>query len=122
MEGTFNASEIYDIGIRIEENGKAFYLNAFEKTEDGDVKKLFSDLAKWEDTHIGIFQKLKSQLEGSETAEIVDPDNEAGLYLKAIADSHIFLNVDGTIFHAIIFQGHGWGRILWNRPRQYWKA
>jgi len=88
----YNAEEIYQIGIEIEKNGKAFYQAATEKVDDSDAKKLLSDLSKWEDNHISIFEKLQASLpEDATSAGSFDPDEESVRYLKAVADSHIFL-------------------------------
>ncbi len=88
----YNAREVYDIGIEIEKNGKAFYDAATLETDEPGFKKLFSDLSKWEDSHVSLFKKLKSELKGKANDEslVFDPNNESALYLKATADSHVF--------------------------------
>lgn len=97
----YNAEEIYEIGIEIEKNGKAFYEAAAEKTEDPDIKKFLNGLAVWEDDHITLFENLRSELSGRKTEESAfDPDNEAHLYMKAAAESHVFkksLNVSSIL-------------------------
>ena len=89
MPIVFNANEVYEIGIEIEKNGKAFYEAATEKADDPDNKEFLKSLAEWEDSHIALFKKLRDDLAGKEKEEnVFDPDNEAHLYLKAAADSH----------------------------------
>lgn len=91
MPIVFNANEVYEIGIEIEKNGKAFYEAAAAKMEDPDNKEFLKSLANWEDSHIALFTNLRDELAGKEKEEnLFDPDNEAHLYLKAAADSHIF--------------------------------
>lgn len=98
MPIAYNANEVYEIGIEIERNGKAFYEAAVESVEDPDTKKFLDDLAKWEGQHISLFEKLQSELSEQENEDnVFDPDNEAHLYLKAAAASHVFRkNLDIT--------------------------
>lgn len=92
MPIVYNAEEIYEIGIEIEKNGKAFYEAAAEKAEDPDIKIFLNDLAVWEDQHITLFEILRSELTDKISAEnAFDPDNEAHRYMKAAAESHIFI-------------------------------
>ena len=93
MTFQFNAELIFEIGVQIEKNGKAFYLEAAKKASDDASKTLFTELAKWEDTHIAVFQQLQADLPdmaGDDT--LFDPDNELVSYLQAAADSHVFDN------------------------------
>ncbi|MBW1895446.1 MAG: ferritin family protein [Deltaproteobacteria bacterium] len=91
MSITYNAEEIYDIGIQIETNGWAFYQAAAESAEEEDVKKLLTDLAHWEKAHIDLFKELKKQIPSDlQTDPSLDLDQQQLLYLKAAADTHIF--------------------------------
>ena len=91
MPIVFNVDEVYEIGIEIEKNGKEFYTKAAEKAHDSQFKKFLQDLAAWEDKHISVFEKLKSELpEKYKEQTLFDPNNEKHLYMKAAADSHIF--------------------------------
>ena len=91
MPAIFNADEVYETGVEIEKNGRDFYIIAADKAEDPDMKKFYNDLAAWEEKHIALFEKLKSELPDEAEGETVfDPDNQKHLYLKAAADSHIF--------------------------------
>jgi rubrerythrin len=91
MSVTYNAEEIYDMGIQIERNGKAFYQAAAEWATDGEVKKLLNDLAQWENAHIGLFKELKKKIPTDlQTDPIFDLDQQQLLYLKAAADTHVF--------------------------------
>jgi rubrerythrin len=88
----FNAEEIYQIGVEVEKNGEAFYLQAAQACPDEDAKKLFSELAAWEKGHISLFEDLKSQLPSQlSDGETLDLDEQKQMYLKAAADSHIFI-------------------------------
>ena len=88
----FNAREIFDIGVQIEANGKAFYEAAAKKTAETSTKEFFLELAAWENTHIALFSELRDALpKGAGNVPVFDPNEEAALYLQATADSHVFV-------------------------------
>jgi rubrerythrin len=89
MAIAFNVDEIFEMAEQIERNGASFYREAVRKTNDKAMQKTFSDLAVMEDGHLIIFQEMRKQL-GPESKgnEVFDPDNEAALFLQAMADSH----------------------------------
>jgi rubrerythrin len=87
----YNADEIYEIGVEIERNGEQFYRAGAELTDDADVKRLLTDLANWETSHIELFSDLKEHLPtGFEEDPDFDRDEQKHAYLKAAADSHVF--------------------------------
>jgi rubrerythrin len=89
---TFNAREIFDIGVQIEVNGKAFYEAAAKKVAETATREFFLELAAWEATHIKLFGELRDALPaGAGNAPLFDPNDEAALYLQATADSHVFV-------------------------------
>ena len=51
MMFNFNAAEVFDIAIKIEENGKQFYDRSREIIKDPEVQKLFAELAQEEIKH-----------------------------------------------------------------------
>lgn len=88
----FNADEIFQMGLRIEINGKEFYEAVAKKSSDASMQKLFSDLSKWESEHIHFFNRLREALPHSaKRGGSFDPGQELLLYLQATADSHVFL-------------------------------
>ncbi|MCX7031495.1 MAG: ferritin family protein [Spirochaetes bacterium] len=88
----FNAREIFDIGVQIEVNGKAFYEAAAKKTAETALREFFLELAAWENTHIKLFGELRDALpKGAGSLPVFDPNDEAALYLQATADSHVFV-------------------------------
>ncbi len=88
----FNAREIFDIGVQIEVNGKAFYEAAAKKVAETATKEFFLELAAWENTHITLFGELRDALpKGAGNVPLFDPNDEAALYLQATADSHVFV-------------------------------
>ncbi|HEX2957912.1 MAG TPA: ferritin family protein [Chitinispirillaceae bacterium] len=92
MSLTFNADEIFKIGVQIEKNGYAFYSAAAKRSDNEEIKQLLRELAHWEEQHIEIFEKLRKELSTKiDMMEEFDPDNMVHLYLKSIADSKIFV-------------------------------
>jgi len=86
---TFNAEEIFQVAIRIEENGAAFYRKAADFSQAGAHKKLLESLATMEDGHKKIFLDMKAKIADEFADEkTYDPFEEAALYLEALADSH----------------------------------
>jgi rubrerythrin len=87
----FTADEILAIAESIEENGIAFYAAAAEKVPSGNLAELLKKLSQWEMGHVKIFAALRKELAGKEKeAATYDPENEAALYLQAVADGAIF--------------------------------
>jgi rubrerythrin len=92
----FNASEVFEIAIAIEENGKRFYEEAQGLVDDVAVKKLFEELALQEVEHKKKFESLKAQLPGEATTPTTwDPDNKLSDYIRMMADQHVFLTDEG---------------------------
>jgi rubrerythrin len=92
MSFNFNADEIFQMGVQIETNGQKFYETVAKSTLDPSARKIFSDLARWESEHIELFKKLRKRLPAAATQEdLFDPNQELHLYLKATADSHVFI-------------------------------
>ncbi len=92
MALNFNAREVFEMGVQIEQNGKAFYEAAAKKASNAAVRTLFGELANWEAGHVRIFEKMRDALPpNAGAAEVFDPDGDAQRYLQAAADSHVFL-------------------------------
>ena len=73
----FNAAEVFDIAIAIEENGKKFYDQAKALIDDSGVKQLFEELALQEVQHKEKFKSLKADLpKEASTPTTWDPDNK----------------------------------------------
>ena len=87
----YNAKDILEMAIQIEKNGAVFYRNAADSISNASHKKLLLDLASMEDQHEKTFAEMKANLsEAEKTSSTFDPNEEAGLYLKALADSRVF--------------------------------
>ena len=89
MPYDFTADEIFAMAIQIEENGARFYRRAAELQSDAEQRSMLEKLAAMEVTHKSTFEKMRSRLSAAEkTPTVFDPDNEAVLYLAAMADKH----------------------------------
>lgn len=85
---TFNADEIFEIAEEIERNGAGFYREAAKIAPDDETKKMLLALATVEDGHLKTFEEMRKDLGEREKEETVfDPNNEAAMYLRVMADS-----------------------------------
>ena len=89
MAYEFNADEVFEVAIRIEENGGRFYRKAAELQPDQQNKAILEKLASMEDHHKRTFENMKTHIsEIEKTAMVFDPMGESVQYLAAMADSH----------------------------------
>jgi len=85
---SFNADEIFEMAEEIERQGAKFYSEASKMAPTEEVKKFFLELSGMEANHLKIFADMRKQLsENEKTTTTYDPDNEAALYLKTMADA-----------------------------------
>jgi rubrerythrin len=91
---SFNADEVFEMGMDIEQNGEAYYRKAAELADDPEIKKIFEDLMTAEQSHYETFKKLRENLPAKDTTPLVsDPDDQEYLYLDALVKSRLFNNV-----------------------------
>ena len=91
MPNEFNANDIFEIAIKIEQNGAMFYRNAAGKVDGEDNKKFLLELADMEDAHEATFESMQKELKDTEVfSTTFDPNDENALYLKALADARVF--------------------------------
>lgn len=87
----FSAKDVFLMAQQMEKNGAEFYKTAADNTQDADTQKLLLDLASMEEGHEKTFAAMRQELTKQESASTVfDPEGEAILYLKALADSRVF--------------------------------
>jgi rubrerythrin len=87
----FNADEIFEMAEQIERNGAKFYRRMAEDISDTSVRQLFLDLAAMEDEHEKTFASMRKDLSDQDRKPTVfDPEGEAALYLRALADLSVF--------------------------------
>jgi rubrerythrin len=85
--GVFEASDIVEIAIRIEENGANFYKFAEQIAKQEEAKKLFAQLAVAEIAHKKTFEGIFAKME-----KYTPPESYSGeysSYLRDYVDSNI---------------------------------
>ena len=90
MTQQFNADETFEIAEQIERNGAKFYKKAADTAPDDASRDLFLELTAMEENHEKTFAKMRAELPREDWTTTVDPEGEAALYLRAVADGHIF--------------------------------
>ena len=87
----FNADEVFEMAEQIERNGADYYRKAAEAVTNEEDRKFLVELAEMEDDHEVMFAGLRKSLGSHETEAVTfDPQDEAALYLKALADTRVF--------------------------------
>lgn len=84
----FDAREILQFAIRIEENGEAFYRNMSAKLSEPRIRDLFRYLAGQELAHRDIYRSMLSKFQAYTPPETYT--DEYGVYLRAYVDNKIF--------------------------------
>lgn len=93
MTQIFNAGEVFEMAIKMEKNGAAFYRQAAEAIKNDEHKRLLLSLAEMEVDHEKTFNGLRQEL-GADNPDYFDPDGEAAAYLKSIVDTEVFFKRD----------------------------
>jgi rubrerythrin len=89
MSLLLNADEVLEMAAQIERNGAIFYRTA-AKNNPGH-EELLLEIARQEDAHLALFETMREDLSALEAdPTIFDPDGQGILYLKAMADGHVF--------------------------------
>jgi len=106
MSYDFNADDVFEMAEQIERNGSKFYRDAAEREFlSAGEREMLLELARMEDQHEKWFQEMRAQLTGDEKAPTVfDPNGEAALYLRALADTRVFFEktIDTSSLEAIL--------------------
>ncbi len=91
MRYDFNADEIFEMAEQMERNGESFYKKAAGSVQDSTHRELLLNLADMEVEHEKTFKAMRKDLKAAEKSTTVfDPEGEAALYLKALADTRVF--------------------------------
>ncbi len=91
----FNATEVFGIAIEIKERCAAFYEKAQTVIQEPEVRQLFQNLVREEMEHKARIEGLKANLPaGAWTPTVSDPEQELDLYIKMMADQHVFRSVE----------------------------
>ena len=86
----YNVDELYGIAIQIENNGARFYRKAAAGGGRNGAA-LLARLAEMELKHAEMFEAMRTELPAAQQEPTGwDPDDQAALYLQAVADGRIF--------------------------------
>ena len=89
MAYDFNADEMFQMAIKIEENGARFYRRAAELQSDPSNREMLKKLEAMEKNHKNTFEKMRSRITDAERKPTVfDPADETSQYLAAMVDTH----------------------------------
>jgi rubrerythrin len=88
MENRFSACELMEMGARIEENGRAFYLALCDMSQVSQGKTVFRALALAEEQHKEFFRNLSKESCNFEPVDTFPEDYFA--YLRSLADQYVF--------------------------------
>lgn len=88
MGNIFAGSEIVELGVQIEKNGRDFYATLATQSKNQKAAGIFTYLAKEEEKHIAVFQKMLEKMETYEPPQAYADDYLA--YMRALAGEHIF--------------------------------
>ncbi len=91
MQYDFNADDVFEMAEQLERNGAKFYEEASGKVDDEVHKAFLVGLSKMEIEHEKTFASMRDELKEKESAPTAfDPEGDAGLYLRALADTRVF--------------------------------
>ena len=88
----FEASDIVEVAIRIEENGANFYRYAVQVAGKEETKALFRQLADEEVKHQKTFAEILAGMDQSVPPE--GYDGEYAAYLHSYVDNHLVFKTD----------------------------
>jgi len=92
MGNIFAGSEVVEIGIQIEKNGKDFYSTLAGQSRNQKAKDIFKYLAGEEEKHITAFQKILDSVKKYEPQEAFP--GEYFSYMNSLASEHVFTQKD----------------------------
>jgi len=92
MGNIFAASEIVELGIQIEANGRDFYNTLVAQSRNEKAGIIFKYLAGEEEKHILVFQKILEKTEQYEPPTIYADEYRA--YMNALAGDYVFTQKD----------------------------
>ncbi|MDD5723835.1 MAG: ferritin family protein [Syntrophales bacterium] len=87
MGSQIEASDVFQIAMRIEENGASFYRYAVQVAKEEKAKEMFKWLAGAEDEHRALFKEMLSRIETQAPPESYP--GEYGTYLHNYADNNL---------------------------------
>jgi len=92
MATMFDPSEVFQLAVRIEENGERFYRKMAEKFDDAEVKELFNFLANEEIGHKKFYNELLKEFKTYEPP--TEHATEYYEFISSYADEVMFNSKD----------------------------
>jgi rubrerythrin len=92
MGNIFAASEIVEIGIQIEKNGRDFYNAVCRKAKHPSAAEAFRFLSGEEEKHIRLFTEILEKTEKYEPPQVYADEYFA--YMNALAGEYVFTQKD----------------------------
>ena len=92
MGNIFAGSEIVELGIQIEKNGRDFYDILAGQSKNQKLKDVFGYLKAEEEKHIVVFQKILEKMENYQPVESYPGEYFA--YMNALASNYVFTQKD----------------------------
>jgi len=92
MGNIFSGSEIVELGVQIEKNGRDFYDTLAKKTKNAACADIFTYLSREEEKHIKVFQGILGKTEKYEPQGLDAGDYIA--YMNALASEYVFTQKD----------------------------
>ncbi len=92
MDKTFSATDIVEIAIEIEKNGRIFYKEFSKKLKEEKAKEFFLYMSEEEAEHENKFKEILSSVMKHEPCESYPQDYFA--YFNAIAENYVFNNTE----------------------------
>ena len=88
MANVFSGSEIVELGVQIEKNGRDFYDTLTKKSKHKEARRIFEYLSGEEEKHIATFEKILSSVHKYEPVESYPGEYFA--YMNALASDYVF--------------------------------
>lgn len=92
MGMVFAGTEIVELGIQIEINGRDFYNVLVSKSKSPKAKEAFKYLAEAEEKHIAVFKDILDSVHKYEPKQAYPQEYFA--YMNALASEHVFTKKD----------------------------
>ncbi len=92
MGNIFSGSEVVELGIQIEKNGRDFYSTLAAASKNEESRAVFLRLAQEEEKHIAVFQGM---LDKAGASDVAGPyADEYAAYMRALASETVFTRKD----------------------------
>ncbi len=88
MTRNYSIAEVLQIGVQIEKNGRDFYQELVNLSDDADAVKIFTYLADQEANHVTAFSKMLDSVQNYDQQESYP--EEYFSYLNELASEHVF--------------------------------